>query len=252
MVIPVPGVYEGTIRHRRFEPRQHESCYSLFMALVNIDRVESLMGVSCLTSCNTWNIAWFDERDHLGEPGRPLRQRVHDSAAAAGKQLPAGPIYLLTHLRYAGYVFSPISVYYCFDTDGRLANVLADVRNTYGGRRQYWLEPLDSARHRFHSRTKKTMHVSPFMDMAVDYEFVLTPPEERLVGHMNVCRQDDGDRMFDATLSLERRPWTAASIRRAVIRYPLMTAKVIGAIHWEALRLRLKRLPVVPAAGGRQ
>jgi DUF1365 family protein len=94
----------------------------------------------------------------------------------------------------------------------------------------------------------KTLYVSPFMTSDADYEFVLTPPADELVAHINVQPGNGGRRvpLFDATLTLRRRPWTAGSLRAALVRHPLMTAKVMGAIHWEALRLRLKGLPIVP------
>jgi uncharacterized protein len=247
-VTPAPGLYAGTLRHRRFSPRAHAFEYGLFMACLDIDRIEELMAVSRLTGYNRWNWLSFDDRDHVGDPQRPLRERLRASARGAGHALPDGRILLLTHLRWAGYVFNPISIYYCFDAADRLALVLADVRNTYGGRHAYWLTPVGEVSRRFRAVAAKSLYVSPFMDGGVHYEFILTPPADDLVAHMNVWRDgpDQRDRLFDATLTLARRPWDAAEIRRALVRYPLMTAKVIGAIHWEALRLRLKGAPVVP------
>jgi DUF1365 family protein len=243
-----PGLYVGAVRHRRFTPRAHEFEYGLFMVLLDIDRIPASMAASRFTSYNRPNWAAFYERDHLdGDATRPLRDRLRDAAAAAGETLPDGRIYLLTHLRYLGYVFNPISVFYCYDGGGSLALVLAEVNNTYGGRRYYWLRPTGGVARRFRSHAAKSMYVSPFMEFDVDYEFVLTPPGEALVVHMNVIRQGrEGGRRFDATLTLDRRPWTAAAIRSALLRFPWMTAKVIAAIHWEALRLRLKGLPVMP------
>jgi DUF1365 family protein len=134
--------------------------------------------------------------------------------------------------------------------------VLADVSNTYDGRQQYWLRPQDDAALRFRATAAKSLAVSPFMESQVDYEFVLTTPGPTLVAHMNVVRRpftrSGRDRLFDATLTLERQPWTAAAMRAALVRFPWMTAKVMAAIHWEALRLRLKGVPVIAFPGGRQ
>ncbi|HWI19240.1 MAG TPA: DUF1365 domain-containing protein [Vicinamibacterales bacterium] len=246
-----PGLYTGTIRHRRFTPREHSFTYSLFMALIDIDRIGPQMSVSRLTAMNGFSLAAFHDSDHIGDPSRPLRERVQASAEQAGHTCPEGPIYLLTHLRYAGYVFNPISLYYCCDADGHVKRVLADVRNTYGGRRSYWLTPFDDSHKRFRAFTDKTLYVSPFMTLDAKYEFILTPPAQSLVAHMNVDSLQTGDRIFDATLTLERRAWTAANVRRTLLAYPLMTAKVIGGIHLEALRLRLKGLSEVPAVNGR-
>ena len=243
-----PALYTGQLRHRRFTPTPHEFTYQIFMALVDIDHAADQMRVSPFTSYNRFNWASFDERDHLGDASRPLRARLADSARAAGLQLPDGPIYLLTHLRYVGYSFNPISLYYCYDGHERLSMVLAEVNSTFGEQRCYWMRADGDAAtaNGLRHRTPKTMHVSPFMAMDVDYEFVLTRPTESLVAHMNTFHQTpDAPAIpyFDATLTLERRPWSSPEIHRALRRHPLMTAKVIGAIHWQALRLWLKGVP---------
>lgn len=247
MVNSAPGLYVGTIRHRRFSPRPHEFTYSLFMALLDIDRLPEAMAVSRLTSYNRWNWVAFHDRDHLGDPGRSLRERLRADAAAAGTSLPDGRILLLTHLRYAGYVFNPISLFYCHDRSGELCTVLAEVNNTYGGRHAYWLSPERHVGGPFRAMVPKSLYVSPFMHAANDYEFVLTPPGPTLMAHMNVTPSESRSaRLFDATLQLQYQPWTASTIRAALMRFPLMTAKVIAAIHFEALRLYVKGVPVVP------
>ena len=124
------GLFVGTLRHRRFTPVAHAFTYPLFMVLLDIDRVPELMRVSAVTSYNRWNWASFDDRDHLGDPSRPLRERLVVDAARHGIELPAGPIFLLTHLRYLGYCFNPVSFFYCFDRAEQLQVVLAEVSNT--------------------------------------------------------------------------------------------------------------------------
>lgn len=241
------ALYLGQLRHRRFHPKPHAFTYSLFMAMLDIDAIPDAMRVSPFTSYNRFNWAAFDERDHLGDPAQPLRARLAASAHDAGLTLPDGPIYLLTHLRYLGYAFNPISFYYCYDRDGRLGAVLNEVNSTFGEQRAYWIDARAAVRTPagLRHRTAKTMHVSPFMDMAMDYEFVLTEPGDSLVAHMNTYLhdQDDARPYFDATLTLSRRDWTRAELHRALVRHPAMTAKVIGAIHWEAARLWLKGVP---------
>jgi len=241
------ALYTGQLRHRRFHPKPHAFTYSLFMAMVDVDQVEAQMQVSRVTSYNRFNWATFDQRDHLGDPSLPLRSRLAASAAAAGLALPDGPIRLLTHLRYLGYAFNPISFYYCYDRAGRLAAVLNEVNSTFGDQRAYWIDARVAHRTPagLRHRTPKAMHVSPFMPMEMDYEFVLTEPGDALVAHMNTyLHGPEGARpYFDATLTLQRQPWSARTVRRALIRQPFMTAKVIGAIHWEAARLWFKGLP---------
>jgi len=242
------AIYTGTLRHRRFYPARHEFTYSLFMTFLDIDRIPETMGLSPLTSYNRFNVASFHERDHFGDPALPLRRRLSEDAEAHGAAFPDGPVFLLTHLRYLGYCFNPISLYFCFAKDGTLPVVLAEVNSTFGESRNYWLGPHNAlpGPNSLRFACPKELHVSPFMKMALDYEFTLTAPTTHLVVHMNTL--DQGKSFFDATLTMTRQPWTA--LAGLLVRQPLMTAKVIAAIHWEALRLLLKRVPVVQHPGG--
>jgi DUF1365 family protein len=238
--------YFGTLRHRRFQPIRHDFTYGVFMALLDIDRIPELTEISRLLSYNRFNWASFHERDHFGDPRLPLRQRLEQDAASRGVCMPDGPIFLLTHLRYFGYNFNPVSFFYCYDSRWRLRVILGEVNSTFGESHNYWLWqenelPSPNAKRYRHP---KAMHVSPFMGMQLDYTFTVTPPGEKLVVHMDSL--DSGQAFFDATLKLSRRPWTAHSLHQLLLAHPWMTAKVIGAIHWEALWLYLKKAPVFP------
>lgn len=250
MSVPAPGVYSGTLRHRRFRPRGHEFSYPVVLALLDVDCVPQLMSVSRLTSYNRWNWASFDERDHFGDPRRPLRERLEADAAAAGLEPPRGPIRLLTHLRYLGYAFNPVSFFYCYDVAGNLETVLAEVNNTFGETHNYWLtarERRQASGSSLRFATPKVFHVSPFMPLSMRYEWLFTPPGDRLVVHMNTL--DEQGTVLDSTLSLGARPWSAGAIRAALLRHPWMTGKVIAAIHYQALRLWMKRAPFFPHPG---
>ena len=238
------AIYFGKVRHRRFSPVPHSFRYGVFMAFMDIDRIQELTGISRLLSYSRFNWASYDERDHFGDPGLSLRRRLECDAAAHGVSLPDGPVFLLTHLRYLGYSFNPVSFFYCYDAQERLQMVLAEVNSTFGESHNYWLRqdnelPSTNAKR---YRRAKALHVSPFMSMKLDYTFTFTPPNRKLVVHMDTI--EDGKPFFDATLSLERKPWSARSLHRALFSHPWMTAKVIFAIHWEALRLYLKKAPV--------
>jgi DUF1365 family protein len=237
------GLFVGTLRHRRMSPISNAFASPLFMALLDIDRIPHLMQASRWTSHNQWNWASYDDRDHLGDPTRSLRERLATDAARHDVQLPDGPVFLLTHLRYLGYCFNPVSFFYCFDAAQRLRLVLAEVNNTFGGSHGYWLTP-DPASRTFRSTATKSLYVSPFMPVDLDYAFALTRPAGRLVAHMSARRA--GSICFDATLSLERRPWTPTEIRRTLLAYPAMTASVIAGIHWQAAKLWWKGVPPVP------
>jgi DUF1365 family protein len=238
------AIYSGTLRHRRFEPVRHEFTYPLFMAFLDVDRIPELMKVSPFTSYNRFNWAGFHDADHYGDPQVTLRRRLETSAAENGIRLPNGPIYLLTHLRYLGYNFNPISLFYCYTKEGALDTILAEVNSTFGESHNYWLSAANQIGKPGSGtyRCPKRIHVSPFMPMRLDYRFVLPSPGERLVAHMNTL---EGERSaFDATLRLRRQPWNASALHGALMRFPWMTAKVIAAIHWEALKLHWKKVPV--------
>jgi DUF1365 family protein len=242
------AIYFGTIRHRRFEPVRHEFTYPLFMIFLDVDRIPELMKVSPFAAYNRFNWASFHEQDHFGDATLPLRQRLAADAERQGVRLPDGPIFLLTHLRYLGYNFNPISLFYCYNREGRIETILAEVNSTFGETHNYWL----SAANRASSgstmyRCPKAIHVSPFMPMKLDYRFVLPPPGEELLAHMNTI---EGERSsFNATLHLRRQPWNSASLHGALLRFPWVTAKVIAAIHWEALKLFRKKAPVYSHPG---
>ena len=255
------AIYTGTLRHRRFRPVRHEFSYPVFLVLLDVDRIPELMRVSRIAGYNRWNWAGYDERDHFGDASLPLRERMRRDAAAHGVTLPDGPIFLLTNLRYLGYCFNPVSFYYCYGRGGRLEMMLAEVNNTFGETCNYWLTPeyeqataqeapggtQDAERKVRRYETRKVFHVSPFLDLGQQYTWIFTPPGERLVAHMKAGQKDGV--LFDATLSLERRPWTARDLRRTLAEYPWMTAKVIAAIYWQALRLRMKGVPYLPHPG---
>lgn len=239
------AIFEGTLRHRRFAPVAHEFHYRTAMAWLDIARLPELMAVSRLAGYNRFGGVSFHDADHQDAPPGRLRARLADDAARHGLRLPDGPVLLLTHLRHLGYVFNPVSFYYCFDAGARVRLVLAEVSNTFGGRHNYWLAPQDGG-DTVRAVAAKRLYVSPFMATALDYRFALTRPSERLAVHIDV--EADGRTLFDASLSLSRRPWSAAEIRRQLWRRPAATAAVVGRIHWQALRLWWKGVPLIPRA----
>ncbi len=246
---PVTALYVGHVSHRRFRPVEHRFRFPLFLAFLDIDRIPEDLEVSRLVSAGRFNWASFRQEDHLGDPALPLRDRLRLDALAHGLTLPDGPVFLLTHLRYLGYCFNPVSYFYCHDRDGALRLVLADVHNTFGERHSYWMDAASAATGDGALRfdVPKSFHVSPFLSMDCSYRWTLTEPGGTL--RVRVAETEAGVFTFDADLQLVRQPWTASSIRRTLFRFPWMTLKVIAAIHWEALWLWIKRVPVFTHPG---
>lgn len=241
-------VYEGTVRHRRTAPVHHAFRYRIFMMYLDLAELPNLFRGRYLWSAHRPNLAWFSQADHLGNLLFPLDRNVRDLVELKTGRRPAGPIRLLTHLRYFGYGFNPVSVYFCFDPlDQHVETIVAEVSNTPWGEQHCYVlgEALDEGigrRHRY--RFDKQFHVSPFMGMEVEYDWRFGTPGAGLAMHMENLH--DGMRFFDATMALRRKEITGASLARVLVQYPMMTLRVIVAIHWQALRLWLKRCPFVP------
>lgn len=242
------AVYAGTVIHRRHAPVAHAFGYRMAQLLLDLDELDRVFAGRWLWSRDRRNLVEYRRSDYLGPPEVPLAQAVRDRVQRETGYRPAGPIRLLAHPRYFGYVFNPVSFYYCHAADGdALECVVAEITNTPWGERHAYVLPVREATPRgraLHWRFAKRFHVSPFMAMERDYHWSFTTPGDELHVHMDVLSHDR--REFDATLALQRRPLDAASLAGVLCRYPAMTARVIAAIHWQALRLWLKRTPLHP------
>jgi uncharacterized protein len=250
------AIYHGWVSHRRHTPQPHAFRYRMMQLWLDLDELDDVFRDRWLWSTRRRNVAEFRRSDYMDPHSLPLAEVVRDRVEQALGHRPAGPVRLLTHLRYAGYVFNPVSFYYCYAADGETVDsIVAEITNMPWRERHHYVLPVAHAQiqdRTWHWSFDKQFHVSPFLPMDCSYDWRFTAPGEDLRVHMQVWR--DSVRQFDATLALRRRPLDGPGLAMALARFPLMTLQVTGAIHWQALRLWLKRNPVHdhPSLSGKQ
>lgn len=246
------ALYTGWVRHRRHAPHAHAFRYRLFMAYLDLAEIEQVFARRWLWSVGRRNVAEFRRSDYLGDAAIPLDTAVRDCVEQHGLERPQGPIRMLTHLRYFGQCFNPVSFYYCFAEDGcTLQTLVAEITNTPWKQRHAYVLPVaeSTLRGEIHAWVfEKRFHVSPFMAMEHSYAWRFGIPGDELRVHMDVLQPESGagpgDREFDVTLVLQRKPIDARHLAAVLFRFPLMTLQVVAAIHWHALRLWLRGNPV--------
>jgi uncharacterized protein len=237
-------IYEGIVTHSRFHPIEHRFQYRLYMLMLDLSELSELVQNQALMASRRWAVRSFLPSDHLAGTG-DLVQQVREKIFSETGNRSTGRIRLLTQLRYFGYYFSPLNLFYVNDSeDCTVEYVLAEVNNTPWGERQLYLL---SEQNRQPGRNlqyvhPKAMHVSPFMGMDMDYHWRLTIPKENLRVHLENWKEKQ--RLFSAGLIMRRRSLTPGNLRRASWRFPWMTAQIILAIHYQALKLWWKRCPV--------
>ncbi len=245
------ALYVGRVDHARLRPKRHRLSYRIFILLLDLDELEGLAKRLRWFSLGRFNLTSFRESDHGDGSGSPLRTQIERHLDAADLSIDGGPIRLLCLPRVLGYVFNPLSIYFCHGRDGGLRAILYEVSSTFGERHGYLVPAEPNGRGVMRQSAAKRLHVSPFMDMDLTYAFRITEPGERL---SVLIETDDAEgRLLTASFIAERRPLTDATVLAAWFSHPLLTVKVILAIHWEAVKLMAKGLrlrggPAAPAA----
>jgi hypothetical protein len=234
------AIYEGTLAHARRGPRAHAFSYGVYLLYLDLAELPALLAGPGPLRAGGFGLLSFRRADYLGGEG-DLAEDARDRVQAALGFRPAGPVRLLTNVRSLGYVFNPVSFYYCFGDDGRtLQAVVAEVSNTPWGERHAYVVAAgpDGVR----AEVAKRFHVSPFFGMEQAYRWRFDVPGDGLEVEMR--NEEGGQEVFRARLALRRRPWSAASLWRVALAQPLMTWKVHAAIYWQALRLWAKGVPL--------
>ncbi len=238
------AIYEGWIRHRRYASAEHTFSYRMFQMYLDLGELDRIFRNRWLWSIDRLNIASFRRKDYFGNPDIPLDQAVRDRVQSELGIRPTGPIRLLTHLRYFGIGFNPVSFYYGYEDDGKtLAWILAEITNTPWNERHAYFLPVSTAQkhgNAMHWQFDKAFHVSPFLPMDRRYDWRFEVPQDSLRVHMNVTGQQ---RDFDATLVMRRYPLNGNTLASCLTRYPYMCAKVMFGIYWQAFLLICKRVP---------
>lgn len=243
-------LYTGTVMHRRIKPKAHKLRYRVFWTLLDLDELPALHRTLRLFSLERFNLFGFYNADHGDGSNTPLRAQTEKHLANAGIDLEGGAIKLLCMPRILGFVFNPISVYYCYHLDGNLAALIYEVHNTFGQRHSYLIPVNASSGEPLQQRCLKSFYVSPFMDMEISYTFRIQNPASRVA--LAIQGADQEGPVIVASLAGSRRELGDRALLSAFFVFPLLTLTVVAGIHWEALKLWIKGMrlrPRPPAPG---
>lgn len=239
------SLYAGSVMHARLKPVAHRFSYRVFNLLIDLDRLQEANRLSRVFSVSRFNLASFHEKDHGPRDGTSLRAHADRLLLEAGIRERAGQVFLLCYPRILGYVFNPLSVYYAYSENGSLIALIYEVRNTFGDIHSY-VEPVhagQSGPEGVRQMSEKAFFVSPFMEMKQRYKFRILPPGRSI--RVRILETDRDGPLFSATFSGSFEELNTVSLLRLCSSTPLLTLKVIAAIHFEALKLWLKGVPFI-------
>ncbi|MCA6362617.1 MAG: DUF1365 domain-containing protein [Bacteroidetes bacterium] len=236
-------LYRATVMHNRLEPKKHRFHYGLFFFYLNLDTLDQELSRIPIISRNRFNLFGFYDRDHIQADEKkplPLRESFNNWLLQQGvNELPA-QVMLLTHLRVLGYVFNPVSFYYCFNETGAPLYVVAEVRNTFHEMKLYLLDCSNFNGKCFNKRQPKYFYVSPFIEHDAEFDFSLFVPSEKL--NIRIDDYSKDRRIFISTLTGIQKPLSTLRLLGFGLRFPFITLQVITLIHWHALRLWFKKI----------
>ncbi len=237
---PAHALYECDVFHRRITPRKHEFLYRIFLFCIDLDRLQTLGGMFPFLGVQRSALYSFHSSDHFGKEGnQPLRPKICNWLRERGVESP-DRIVFLTNLRFFGYVFNPIAIYYCFRKDGTPLAAITQVGNTFGEQKLYLIPPVGSPVS-FQARQRKNFYVSPFSELNLDFDFRIFPPGDTLRVFIDEYRGEE--KTLTSTLTGKRQSLSVKNLLWITAKYPFITLRVIFLIHWQAFRLWAGKFP---------
>ncbi len=240
------ALYAGQVMHQRMKPVGHRFSYDVFSLMIDLDRLNEADSMSRVFSVNRRNLLSFHEKDHSGDSRVLLRSYIDALLAQNGLPVRPARVLLVCYPRILGLVFNPLAVYYAYDDGGALSAMVYEVRNTFGERHTYVcpIGPDDVSDAGVRQQCDKLFHVSPFIPMAMRYQFRMLPPGEEI--RWRILETDTEGPLLAATFSGVQVPLQTGKILRLVARIPHLTLKIVAGIHWEALKLWIKGVRYIP------
>ena len=233
-------IYTGKVIHRRFKPKEHYFKYSVFSLLIDLDELEDIQKEISIFSYNKFNIISFFDKDHGERDSSSLKNWVYSNIKTLGIEEEV-KIKLLCYPRIFGYVFNPLSIFFVYDKSSKLIAILYEVKNTFGEQHTYVFKTNDETV--IQNNCKKQFYVSPFIEMNCDYSFKILKPEEQLSVVIN--QSDEEGKLLFASQDGIAQEFNNKNLIISFLSHPLMSFKVIAAIHYEAFKLWIKRIKLV-------
>ena len=246
------GIYQGLVSHKRFSPKINEFSYQISMLGIMLDELDKVTTEHQLFGTKWFNPVRFNEKDYIkSEPGS-LKQRIAIKVKSLGGEWDGHKVLMIAQCRCLGIYFSPINFYYCFDKNEECSYMLAEVSNTPWNERHYYLVNVPKKRTSNidgkGNITKKDFHVSPFMELNINYHWNINRPSEKLFINIQNFTQDTNEKVFEANMKLTKRPLKTLSLIKSWLSLPFTIIKIVTLIYWQAIKLFIKRVPIVDKA----